>query len=318
MVQGVEIRQFVPAEHSRAFTEIAQGSRIYWHMVQSCGDPAEGSNFVRVNELYPFEKVSDRARHYVEAAFEHLLMWADYVAPFKFHAEQTINFTLRPTYTLARAAMESAAQAVWLLSASDPVGCIRRHLRLIRWDLQEHRKSFLDPEGKERCRMREAALLTRIAEFFTEEELRPPNGYLDVLKSACDADGLDLDAASVERLWRAASGAAHGMYWPNLELQRLTVGDEYEPGHFRARSLPDSAVMVDVIEAAYKMSRYAALKYLLFSGTDPDALREPAMHWLKENITLKPDIDPELFDRYTADRSPDWARYSDCWLGRAR
>ena len=61
-------------------------------------------------------------------------------------------------------------------------------------------------------------------------------------------------------------------------------------------------VMVDVIEAAYKMSRYAALKYLLFSGTDPDALREPAMHWLKENITLKPDIDPELFDRHTAER----------------
>jgi hypothetical protein len=141
--------------------------------------------------------------------------------------------------------------------------------------------------------MREAALLTRVAEFFTEEELRPPNGYLDVLRSACDADGLDLDAASVERLWRAASGAAHGMYWPNLELQRLTVGDEYEPGHFRARSLPDSAVMVDVIEAAYKMSRYAVLKYLLFSGTDPDALRGPAMHWLKENITLKPDVNPE-------------------------
>src|SRR5438477_9767851 len=44
MVQGVEIRQFVPAEHSRAFTEVAQGSRIYWHMVQSCGDPTEGSN----------------------------------------------------------------------------------------------------------------------------------------------------------------------------------------------------------------------------------------------------------------------------------
>ena len=56
MVQGVEIRQFVPAEHSRAFTEVAQGSRIYWHMIESCGDPAEGSNFVRGNELYPFEK----------------------------------------------------------------------------------------------------------------------------------------------------------------------------------------------------------------------------------------------------------------------
>jgi hypothetical protein len=294
MVQGVETRQLVPAEVSRAFTEVAQGSRIYWHMIQSCGDPAEGSNFVTANKLYPFEKVSDRAGHYVEAAFEHLLTWADYVAPFKFHAEQAVNFRLRPTYALARAAMESAAQAVWLLSASDPVECIRRHLRLIRWDLREYRKSFLYPESKKRCRMQEAALLTRVAEFFTEQELRPPNGYLDVLKSACDADGLDLDAASVERLWRAASGAAHGMYWPNLELQKLTVGDEYEPGHFRVRSLPDSAGMVDVIEAAYKMSTYAALRYLLFSGADPDALRGPALHWLKENITLKPDVGPRI------------------------
>ncbi len=94
--------------------------------------PVEGSNFVRANDLYPFEKVSDRARHYVDAAFEHTLMWADHVAPFKFHPDQTVSFTLRPTYTLARAALESAAQVVWLLSTRDPLECIRRHLRLIR------------------------------------------------------------------------------------------------------------------------------------------------------------------------------------------
>jgi hypothetical protein len=277
-------------------------------MFQSCGDPAEGSNFERVNELYPFEKVSDRSRHYVEAAFEHLLMWADHVAPFKFHAEQVVNFTLRPTYTLARAAMESAAQAVWLLSSRDPTECIRRHLRLIRWDLQQHRKSFLDAEDKERCRTRETDLLARVAQSFTEEELRPPIGYLAVLQSACEPDDLDLDAPDVERLWRAASGAAHGMYWPNLELKRLTVGDEYEPGHFRALSVPDSMVMVEIVRSAYKMTEYAALKHLVYAGADLAALVGPAMRWLTDNMTLKPGADPAVLDHLRTDRGPDWGK----------
>ncbi|PXY33457.1 hypothetical protein BAY59_10230 [Prauserella coralliicola] len=302
------IREPVPDEHSQAFTEVAQGARITWHMFHACGDPVVGSNFSRANELYPFEKVSDRARHYVTAAFEHLLMWADYVAPLKFHPEQTINFTLRPTYTLARAAMESAAQGVWLMNTRDPIECIRRHLRLIRWDIQEHRKSFLDSNDKERCHKRDADLLARVAERFADEELRPPKGYLAVLQFACEADDLDLDAASVERLWRAASGAAHGMYWPNLELQTLNIGDEYEPGHFRAQSLPDTAVMADVIRTAFKMTQFAALQYLSFAGADPSELVGPAMRWLTGNMTLKPDADRELLDRLTADRPPGWEK----------
>lgn len=290
----------MPAEHSRAFTEVAQGSRLTWRMLRLCGDPRRGSNFAYSDELYPFEKVSDRARHYVGAAFEHLLMWADHIAPFKFHSEQTVQFTLRPTFTLARAAMESAAQAVWLLDTNDPKECIRRHLQLIRWDLQEYRKSFLDLADKERCKAREVNLLERVSGEFAEEELRPPNGYLDVLKAACRADDLDLDAADVERIWRAASGAAHGMYWPNLELQKSTVGDEYEPGHFRVQTLPDSAVMVEVIETAYKMTSYAAIKCVMSSGVDPTELMGPAMRWLAENMPLKPDADPSVLDRLIA------------------
>lgn len=307
-VRAVDIREPVPAEHTQAFIQVAQGSRIAWHMVRSCGDPAVGSNFAHANELYPFEKVSDRARHYMEAAFEHMLMWSDHAAPFKFHPEQTVNFALRPTYTLARAALESAAQGVWLMDTLEPVECIRRHLCLIRWDLQEHRKSFLDLENKKRIKDREDELLARIAAQFTEQNVMPPQTYRDVVRGACNPDDLDLDADNVERLWRAASGAAHGMYWPNLELQRTTVGEEYEPGHFRTRSVPDSSVMVEVIQAAHKMSQYGAMKYLLFAGADPGALMGPAMRWLAENVTFKSDANPEVLMRMTADRLPDWGK----------
>lgn len=151
-------------------------------------DPLTGSNFAQVNDLYPFEKVSDRARHYVSAALEHLIMWADFAAPFRFHPEQTTTFTMRPTYALARAALESAAQAVWLMDTTDPSECVRRHLRLIRWDLAEHRKSRMDVEGKDRVRRRDTELIERVVNVFTEDEIQPPRNYLDVIRWACRPD----------------------------------------------------------------------------------------------------------------------------------
>ena len=140
-----EKRVPVPSEVSVGFTEVAQGARLTDRMVKACGDPSPGSNFAHVNDLYPFEKVSDRARHYVTAALEHMVMWADFAAPLKFHPDQTTTFTMRPTFALAPAALETAAQAVWLMDTQDPVECVRRHLRLIRWDLSEHRKMRLPP-----------------------------------------------------------------------------------------------------------------------------------------------------------------------------
>lgn len=293
----------VPPETSQAFTEVAQGTRLIWHMFGSWGDPAPGSPLARANDLYPFEKVSDRAWHYVSAALEHLIMWADFAAPLKFDPEQTITFTMRPTYALSRAALESAAQAVWLMDTKDPLECVQRHLRLIRWDLDEHRKSHLATEGKDRVRQRDSELVVRVAEVFTEDEIRPPKNYLDVIRWACRPSDLDLDAAQAERLWRAASGAAHGMYWTNLELTNIEVGEEYEPGHFRTFTLPDPDAMLEALQAGYRMAQYAALRYLDYAGADIHALYGPARRWLADNITLKPDADPEV-RRHLAGKDP--------------
>ena len=293
----------VPSDVSQAFTEIAQSARLTQHMVRSCGDPAPGSSFAQVNDLYPFEKVSDRARHYVTAGLEHLVMWADFAAPFKFHPEQTTTFTMRPTYALARAALESAAQAVWLMDTRDPTECVQRHLRLIRWDLDEYRKSHLDPAGKDRVRKRDTELVQRVAGVFTEDQIRPPQGYLWVLQQACRPDDLQLDMAQAERLWRAASGAAHGMYWTNLELTEVEVGEEYEPGHFRTITLPDPRAMLEVLQASEKVVTYAGLKYVLFLGEDPIRLMAGARAWLAQQITLKTEVDPDVRRRLAGEHS---------------
>lgn len=120
-----EERVPVDPEASRVWTEVAQGVRRSWHTFVNVPPPAERSNFARARELYPFEAVDDRARAYVGAALEHLMMWAEYVAPFKFHPEHESNFQQRPPYTLARASMEAAAQTVWMLDTRHPLAALQ-------------------------------------------------------------------------------------------------------------------------------------------------------------------------------------------------
>lgn len=265
---------------------------MMWHVLSHAGDPAPGSNFAHVMDLYPFEKVSDRSQAYLSAAFEHLILWADYVAPFKFHPEQVTNFALRPTYTLARAALESAAQAVWILATRDPLECIRRHLCLMRWDLAEHAKSKADPDEKQKIRDHDIGLVARVANVFREDQINPPGGgYLQVMQAACNEEkDLALDAVDVERIWRAASGAAHGKYWPTIDLQSVTP-EEYEDGQFRAVTLPDPVGMAEAMRTAFKMAQFGVLRHADYLGADIDALIEKARAWLASQITFRDDAD---------------------------
>lgn len=279
----------VPVEETERWTEIAVGARLNWRMFSQVGDPTTGSSFDQVSELFPFEKVSDRCRAYLGAAFEHLIAWADLIAPLKFHPEQVTNVTLRPAYTLARAAIESSAQAVWVMDTSDPMECIRRHLCLMRWDHREHFKSRSDPVEKAEIKEREDELVARVAGVFDEAQIRPPNGYLQVIQQACRHDEVALDAATAERLWRAASGAAHGKYWPNIDLQTVVPGDEYEPGHFRSLMVPDPSGISDVMSTAHTLAQYGALRFADYSGADIPGLIVESRQWLASVLPLRPD-----------------------------
>lgn len=247
------------------------------------GEPASDSNFVRVAELYPFESIAQQSRRYLDAAFEHLLFWADHVAPLKFHPEQVTNFTLRPCFTLARAALEASAQAVWLLSTTDPVECVRRHVCLRRWDLDEQAK-WAGGEQKSELRNQDRELIERVAKVFTPEQVRPPGGYLQVLQSACANRDLKLRAGHVERLWRVASGAAHGKQWPDDEFRRPVAT---APPEFASAVFPDTKAMLEILDVAHKMTQIGALQHAQYSGADIHALLEGARVWLADHMTLK-------------------------------
>jgi hypothetical protein len=277
------IRVPVPDDQSLRFTELAHGSRLIHQVHSHVGDPAAGSNFFRTAELYPFESIAQQSRRYLDAAFEHLLFWADHVAPLKFHSDQTTNFTLRPCFTLARAALEASAQAVWLLSTTDPVECIRRHVCLRRWDLDEQAK-WADGERKSEFRNEDRELVERVAKVFTTEQVRAPNGYLHVLQLACANEDLRLNDKDVERLWRAASGAAHGKQWPDQEFRRPAAS---APAELATALFPDTGAMLAILEVAHQMTQIGALQHAAYSGADIPALIENARVWMAENMPLK-------------------------------
>lgn len=283
---GVRIR--LPEADSNRFTEIAVGIRLNWHSFVHIGEPRATSNLAQTHRLFPFEPVAQRVAAYIQAAFDNLLLWADFVAPTRYHPEQVTYFTLRPGYTLGRAALESASQAVWLLSTTDPMECVRRHISLMRWDLVEHRKFKVGDEvGKDEIKAKEAELVARVSAVFTDEQVASPRSYLQVITDACAQADLQMDPVAVERLWRAASGAAHGKFWPTEELQRQVTVEDYHTRDQRSQMLPDTSVMGDLLDAAFRMTQYAALRYADYAGADITALYAAALTWVSQELPLR-------------------------------
>jgi hypothetical protein len=147
-------------------------------------------------------------------------MWADFAAPLKFHPEARTVHRLRPAFTLAHAAMESAAQALWVLSAKGLLECLNRHVTLLLWDMDEQIKAASTDEAKAELRASRDELLGVIG--LTVKDFRPPT-YLSLMQSAAahasqSAPGERLDSAHVTRVWRSSAGAAHGKHWPSDEF----------------------------------------------------------------------------------------------------
>ena len=279
---------------SQAWVAVAHGARMSSRILQSVGDPVPRSKFAELNAIYPQEKASDWHRSYLGAALEHLVVWADIVAPLVFHPDQVVAHTFRPAYTLGRAALEAASQAVWMTAGGTALECARRHLSLVRWDYAEHRKSVFGQEAKDGVDERDATLVERASGVFTEGDLHPPNHYT-VLRAAAPVVGSNPD--DLERIWRAASGSAHGRVWPALSLQHVVPLREYEPGQYRTIRIPDTDGMTEVLEVAERMTSYGVLRHADFCGADMPVLIEEARLWLASVVPFREDADPEAIAR---------------------
>lgn len=100
------------------------------------------------------------------------------------------------------------------------------------------------------------------------------------------ASVVDRDPDEVEVIWRASSGSAHGKRWPAHALQRITPGEEYEPGQFRTLLMPDPEAMTRALDIADALLTYGVSRFLQLSGTDFAAAHQDAMQWLQSVVPM--------------------------------
>jgi hypothetical protein len=251
---------------SRAWVEVAHSSRILQELLTGTPPAVKGSPLAITNQFFPKDPVERWCRSYLSAALEHLNMWADLVAPMHLHPEAEVHHTPRPAQTLARAALESASQAVWILSADNPREMARRHISLVLDDWDQQRKAALDPSVKSELKARQEEVRELLSP--AELDLRAPT-YLALVTSATRevrdnlaSHGLG-DPAEVERLWRASAGSAHGKMWPAIELR---VSIEVEG---RTYTFPDATAMSAMLVLAEKVTSYGVARFIDRAGHEP-------------------------------------------------
>ncbi|TFD13127.1 hypothetical protein [Cryobacterium sp. TMT4-10] len=294
-------RYRIDRETSMPWVEVAHSARIMREVLDTIGTPLRGSAFAQVDAQYQWEAASDWARDYLSAGIEHLEFWADLTAPLKFHPEAVVLHKLRPVQALARAAVESASQAVWMMDAKDAHSTALRHLCLILDDLEEERKA-LPPSEKHRMHAARAQLLERVASTTSEEEIGRFRGYMAVVKEASAAaarngsrTGGISDPAEVERLWRSSAGTAHGKRWPLVALQISVAAGNSDSGRVQRATMPDPQAITKILKLADAVVTYGVVRFATHSGYEPQLgqiLREAT----ERLLTVIPRIDDEDAD----------------------
>jgi hypothetical protein len=271
------------------WVEVAQSARLVGKVFEQLSGPTAGSQFDQADALYPMEPVSRWCQGYLAAALEHLTLWADYAAPLKFHKDHSIVHTLRPVQALARAATESAAQAVWVMAGGSARELAIRHLTLVYHDLDERRRAAPSDADRRTVADAQGELISQLAPVTDVSVIKSFPGYLQLVKRATQ-EVLDRGAQpdfvssslAAERVWRASAGSMHGKRWPDLELKTDVVVNG------RTFRVPDPAAATQALKLANGLMTYGVYRFADYSGQvgDLPALFTAAMTELGTEITL--------------------------------
>lgn len=280
-------RFLLTREQTASWVEAAQSARLEEGVLRGLGGPIAGSPLWLTDQALPDHPASVWCRSFLSAAIEHMLMWADFAAPLKFHEDAETVHRLRPALTLARAAIESAAQALWVLAASNLTDCANRHVSLVLWDLSQQGKAAMTQDAKNAIKKTRADLLASINR---QEKDFPEPQYLNIIKVAAvhaqeAAPKEPLNAAHVERMWRSSAGAAHGKRWTALEH---SISLEADGATF---TVPNPESMSAALEIATTFISVGMLRYADRLGRIEEftPLWKGAMTDLRARITLVED-----------------------------
>lgn len=296
----------IDRETAQPWVEVAHSARVSDSFLRKLGQPTDASLFAIIDAHYPSYMASQWVRGYLGAGLEHLLMWADYAAPYQFHVDQEIQHNLRPVQALSRAALESASQAVWIMAGRSAKECARRHLTLVLHDLEEQRKAALHGDERAELAQRRQAIIDRLTPITSVKELLTFPSYFSLVQGATrevrekGGEGLPSEA-EVMRIWRASAGAMHGRRWPGEELRI-----EVRMGEASAR-VPDPEAITRALKLAGNVTTYGVLRFADFIGSTssiPELLME-CFEVLAGKITLLEGASLDLSSLRTAQFAND-------------
>jgi hypothetical protein len=281
-------RERVSEEETTKWAAAAHTARVARYVLEEVVDPKPASMLAADDAAYRWEKCSAWTRAWLVAAIDHLILWANIVAPQRLFEGMIVQNPPRPYYTLARAGLESAAQAVWVLKEGDSAERVHRHLRLLYHDLRQMALAF-ERQGDSRAphvRDRMSALQTRVGGTYSFESIVKGEPKYSAMVREC-ATVISMQSDDLEVLWRGASAAAHGKNWFQHVGYSTEVGNEYEPGYFRAQLRPDPEAVTQSITAAANMTSYGVLLFVTRTGYQPQPLYAAAFTKLLSETPLK-------------------------------
>ncbi|MFC7789728.1 hypothetical protein ACU045_12210 [Microbacterium sp. MAHUQ-60] len=236
-----------------------------------CTVPLAGSQSAQLDDLYPRESYSQWAREGVRSALDHMLLWADITIPTDERGKLGITHQgFRWFHTLSRAAMEGAAQSLWLTRANNSGEAIARLIRAVRDDLREQRLAYIakgdDVRATEQRIEWHAARAQEWKAYGPAVDRMPT--YVEMIRLA--APPAERDPGACEAAWRTASAAAHGKTWAILDLQTMTSDPiEWRPGQFHTQGVADQDRLTETIDIAMALVATASAQLLLRNGFDP-------------------------------------------------
>lgn len=268
----------------------AHTSRLASYMLEQVRDPVPGTPLAADDDAYRWEKCSAWTRSALVAATDHLVVWANIVAPQRVFEGMVVRNPPRPYYTLARAGLESAAQAVWVLDQHRSSERVDRHLRLLYHDLRQMALAF-EMAGDERAlkvRERMESIREHVDDAERFQRIKKHEPRYSTMVREC-ASAIEIAPAELEVLWRSASAAAHGKNWFQHVGYTTTVGNEYEPGHFRVMLRPDPAGITRSVTAAAKLTLHGVMRFITSAGHDPAPICAAAFARLEKETPSKTD-----------------------------
>ncbi|MFJ3229183.1 hypothetical protein ACIPJS_38345 [Streptomyces sp. NPDC086783] len=134
-------------------------------------------------------------------------------------------------WTLLRGALENFATGLWLIDGAGRDERRRRGLSLWDEDMRNRHQHEQDtshqPSGAGQTGAQRRMEIKDIADRLRLSPLTRP-GTHHILLAAAPSAGLT--AVKVGAVWRAASGFAHGRYWPNLRASQPRAAIEADDG----------------------------------------------------------------------------------------